>query len=1592
MTAYRLYPDEGMSGAGHGPGETISVQTLLGYGVVENVVTLYIDLGEGYYEIWYANNGTPTRFDYSKLISQYGGGSLYANMYRSVPPKEYIGSADMGLGWIKPGQEPSHMNTKADNTGQRVDFGGTLEGVSGYLSGDTLSLYVIWADAEPVPDTYYVKYVSNGDALWYDSFLGTDASYPLTSTFGTAISSYTAYLDPGMGGTGYDYYWGSIPVGTLKGSASGDIVTLYLGGIKYGVVFKDQDDSFIGAEDFPATDEAFFLPPAETLSLTAYTAYLDPGMAGEAYGPGDGVPAETMIGLSWSGSIFFYVDSEVRYSAYLNANNGTGDRKGPIGFRDGEVVAMPTKSHLGDEGWSKLGHEPGYLSTKDDGTGFRVEFGATVQASELIQRAEGRVVNLYVAWVEGEPGPTEYTVYLDPLLEGVPKEVFFTFTGDKDNVKIPSASFVTEKGWVAPGHIPDHTYFPDGVSRFDFEDNVETASLINLMGGGTELTLNLAWTSRTGPTQYTVMLDPGIEGKEAAVFFTFTGDETNVDIPPASFVTEKGWAKEGWSPAHIGKEGFAVKYFFGTQVEAASMTWLADGGVIALQLFWSYNYCEFKLVDIVTEERYYSCEILREGGTVKLPTAEAIGAQSYVAYSNREKQGTEFQPGTEYAVSQLPPPNRRDEITLLADAVRVFTVMVDPGISGIDPVEWGTFTVTGFGDERFSMPDVSYVKGKGWGEEGWVPESLKSSPGWDGINFGFGSSVPQHLLMECADGENVITLYIDWDTGEPPKAYELALVSIDDPTHTYWDCTFLEYSWVYLPSAKQFGMQTYAAYRNAEKTGESFGPVEHILGGTLKEWAGDSGNRIVLYLEERQVEVPQGCHGYIYANNDTEFFAGPLGLDDGEPVTFPTKADIMKKGWIKGGYVPSRLDTQADGGGTGFNLGTGYPQSEVAASADGEGIVRLYVIWALWTPPVSSVDYTLYFETLDGATRSCGLINYRLDDGVATLPQASEDQTHYALKFPYTVYFNREMDGASFEHGEGIPLSALVDLVGGRNEVTLFLKGEWEDQVDPGEEEYQYHAHFYANNGTGDSKTQGFNDGDPIPIPPKYLFYQTEWALEGHKPDHLNTKADGTGKRFEFGTTYQVSDLPIVDGVVEFHVRWVVGDYDFIVYFHVNNGSGAHEGPMGFDNDGGSVTLPPKSEVSDPSWGMEGFEPSHVNTKADGTGKRFDFGKTYRISDLAAQAKGGVLNIYIIWVPTGSDYYGFLHANDGTDRFYGPMLVEGTSIEMPSLPGPGEEFPWARERYVPIHLNTKADDSGTSFDFGTTHQASDLTAVAEGRVVRLYVIWDQVEFEIKWTVRGDVVKTEVLTKEDAIVPPDDPENQVSDDRENRFKGWRGYVEGAPPSADMTFAAIFELVLINVDVEPESINIAGADSDTAVLPQAIVQQIQTAAATDDKKTVTIELSGGKIKMDAPSVGSLASSEEQTVELRQMDKSEISQDVAEMIGDFPVYSINVGQTKEFAGKLTVSLRYTLKDGESAENVWIWYIKDDGTYERIPCVYDDGYATFETSHLSHYAVVVESPAPAEEGGLDMTLIAVAAVAAVAVVVAAVILVRRR
>lgn len=187
-----------------------------------------------------------------------------------------------------------------------------------------------------------------------------------------------------------------------------------------------------------------------------------------------------------------------------------------------------------------------------------------------------------------------------------------------------------------------------------------------------------------------------------------------------------------------------------------------------------------------------------------------------------------------------------------------------------------------------------------------------------------------------------------------------------------------------------------------------------------------------------------------------------------------------------------------------------------------------------------------------------------------------------------------------------------------------------------------------------------------------------------------------------------------------------------------------------------------------------------------------------------------------------------------------------------------------------------------------------------------------------------------------------------------------------------------------------------DVSSVTIGKENLQEILDKIVADDSiSEAVVKLPEGSVSIGKDVLSSiLETTEESSITIKVSDaKDELNEKQKEAIGDRPVYDITMLKGNEkitsFNGKtITVSLPYELKENELPDNIVVYYVKDDGNTEKMNCVYKDGNVSFETSHLSYFAISYELPEPMPEepaGSSNAVYYAIAVVAILIVIAAA-------
>lgn len=157
-----------------------------------------------------------------------------------------------------------------------------------------------------------------------------------------------------------------------------------------------------------------------------------------------------------------------------------------------------------------------------------------------------------------------------------------------------------------------------------------------------------------------------------------------------------------------------------------------------------------------------------------------------------------------------------------------------------------------------------------------------------------------------------------------------------------------------------------------------------------------------------------------------------------------------------------------------------------------------------------------------------------------------------------------------------------------------------------------------------------------------------------------------------------------------------------------------------------------------------------------------------------------------------------------------------------------------------------------------------------------------------------------------------------------------------------------------------IKVSGSSSDiSTVISNASLENITNSGIT----SLNIDTPIGSVAFDSTALESIEENagENVGISISKADTSSFSSEERAEIGDRPVYELTLtsnGKTiSDFGdGTATVSIPYTLKDGENPSEIVVYYVADSGALTEVPnCVYDasTGMATFKTTHFSDYMI---------------------------------------
>jgi len=159
-----------------------------------------------------------------------------------------------------------------------------------------------------------------------------------------------------------------------------------------------------------------------------------------------------------------------------------------------------------------------------------------------------------------------------------------------------------------------------------------------------------------------------------------------------------------------------------------------------------------------------------------------------------------------------------------------------------------------------------------------------------------------------------------------------------------------------------------------------------------------------------------------------------------------------------------------------------------------------------------------------------------------------------------------------------------------------------------------------------------------------------------------------------------------------------------------------------------------------------------------------------------------------------------------------------------------------------------------------------------------------------------------------------------------------------------------------------IDASGLKVDTVVVPSKLVTAANSAFSSTG---LAVALPTGTVTLDKAALDAVSGKGDIKLSVQTVDSSKLTKAQKSTLGnqastalvvDVNVY-VNGTKTSTFGdGKISVSVPYTLKSGESTDSVTVWFVGDDGTIEPKNGVYNaaTGCVEFTTEHLSQYLIV--------------------------------------
>jgi hypothetical protein len=175
----------------------------------------------------------------------------------------------------------------------------------------------------------------------------------------------------------------------------------------------------------------------------------------------------------------------------------------------------------------------------------------------------------------------------------------------------------------------------------------------------------------------------------------------------------------------------------------------------------------------------------------------------------------------------------------------------------------------------------------------------------------------------------------------------------------------------------------------------------------------------------------------------------------------------------------------------------------------------------------------------------------------------------------------------------------------------------------------------------------------------------------------------------------------------------------------------------------------------------------------------------------------------------------------------------------------------------------------------------------------------------------------------------------------------------------------EVGTVTVDVSTLKEDVTGV-----VIPSALLEKVADAVADEDNTAdaLEIKLPTGSVTFDADAVATITEQADgndlklnlddvKVTELTSAQQEAVSELEIEVVLDAYLTSGGKRISDFNGGSATVKIPYTLKEGQTAQGIVVWYVASDGTRSQVPATYDGENVVFTVPHFSNYVIAYDA-----------------------------------